>query len=71
MVNIIGGDADNLHYALLHCQARDPQAKIHIYGKAVRPGRKIGHVTVLGANVEELLERARHAAAYLRGDIDE
>ena len=71
MVNIIGGLADNLHYALLHCQARDPQAKIHIYGKEVRPGRKLGHVTVCGSNLEELLERARHAAAYMRGDIDE
>ena len=71
MVNIIGGESDNLHYALLHCQARDPEAKIHIYGKEVRPGRKIGHVTVCGDNVEELLARARHAAAYMRGDIDE
>lgn len=71
MVNIIGSDADNLHYALLHCQARDPEAKIHIYGKEVRPGRKVGHVTVSGSNLDELLDRARHTAAYMRGDIDE
>ena len=71
MVNIIGGLADNLHYALLHCQARDPQAKIHIYGKDVRPGRKLGHVTLCGSNLEELLSRARHIASYMRGDIDE
>ena len=71
MVNVIGGTADNLHYALLHCQAREPDAKIHIYGKQVRPGRKIGHVTLLGDNVEHLLVRARHLAGYLRGDIHE
>lgn len=71
MVNVIGGEADNLHYALLHCQARDPEAKIHIYGKEVRPGRKIGHVTILGDSVEHLLARAQHLAGYLRGDIHE
>ncbi|MBU6213163.1 MAG: 5-(carboxyamino)imidazole ribonucleotide synthase [Actinomycetales bacterium] len=71
MVNVIGADADNLHHALLHCQAREPQARIHIYGKAIRPGRKVGHVTLLGDTVEPLLERARHIAAYMRGDIHE
>ena len=71
MVNVIGGTADDLHYALLHCQAREPEAKIHIYGKQVRPGRKIGHVTLLGDSVEHLLARARHLAGYLRGDIHE
>lgn len=71
MVNVIGADADNLHHALLHCQAREPQARIHIYGKEIRPGRKVGHVTLLGDSVEPLLERARHIAAYMRGDIHE
>jgi 5-(carboxyamino)imidazole ribonucleotide synthase len=51
--------------------ARDPGLKIHMYGKAVKPGRKIGHVTVLGSDFEDCLERATHAAAYLRGEIDE
>ena len=51
--------------------ARDPGLKIHVYGKQVRPGRKVGHVTVTGADLADLQERARHAAAYLRGDVDE
>ena len=51
--------------------ARDPGLKIHKYGKAVKPGRKIGHVTVLGDDFDDCVERARHAAAYLRGEIDE
>jgi 5-(carboxyamino)imidazole ribonucleotide synthase len=51
--------------------ARDPGLKIHWYGKVIRPGRKVGHVTVLGDDVDDLRERARHAAAYLRGDIDD
>ncbi|MGV9373793.1 hypothetical protein, partial [Micromonospora tulbaghiae] len=31
-----------------HLFAAEPGAKVHLYGKQVRPGRKIGHVTVLG-----------------------
>jgi 5-(carboxyamino)imidazole ribonucleotide synthase len=48
--------------------AKDPEVKVHFYGKDVRPGRKIGHVTVMGDDYQDLLERARDAADYLRGD---
>ena len=51
--------------------ARDPGLKVHMYGKDVRPGRKIGHVTVSGDDLESLLARAHHAADYLTGVIDE
>ncbi|WP_307846377.1 5-(carboxyamino)imidazole ribonucleotide synthase [Actinospica durhamensis] len=71
MANVIGLDLPDLYPAYLHCLARDPGLKIHTYGKAVKAGRKIGHVTVLGAELDDCLERARHAAAYLRGEIDE
>jgi 5-(carboxyamino)imidazole ribonucleotide synthase len=71
MANVLGGDMPDLYPAYLHCMARDPGLKIHVYGKQVRPGRKVGHVTVVGAELADLQERARHGAAYLRGDIDE
>ncbi len=71
MVNVLGGDLADLYPAYLHCMARDPGLKIHVYGKQVRPGRKVGHVTVVGDDLADLQERARHAAAYLRGDADE
>jgi 5-(carboxyamino)imidazole ribonucleotide synthase len=71
MANVLGLDLPDVYPAYLHCMARDPGLKIHMYGKAVKPGRKIGHVTVLGADLEDCVERARHAAAYLRGEIDE
>ena len=45
--------------------AADPGVKVHLYGKPVRPGRKIGHVTVLGGDVPGARERAIRAAAYL------
>ena len=71
MANVLGLDLPDVYPAYLHCMARDPGLKIHMYGKAVKPGRKIGHVTVLGEDFEGCVERAAHAAAYLRGEIDE
>jgi 5-(carboxyamino)imidazole ribonucleotide synthase len=71
MVNVLGGDHPDMYHAYLHCMARDPGLKIHMYGKEVRPGRKVGHVTVVGDDLEDLLERGRHAAAYLTGEITE
>jgi 5-(carboxyamino)imidazole ribonucleotide synthase len=71
MVNVLGGDYPDMYPAYRHVMARDPACKVHMYGTTVRPGRKIGHVTVLGDDVEDLLERGRHAAAYLRGEITE
>ena len=71
MVNVLGGDYPDMYSAYLHCMARDPQLKIHMYGKDVKPGRKVGHVNTYGDDLAEVLDRARHAAAYLRGTITE
>lgn len=71
MVNVLGGEIPDLYSAYKHILARDPHLKVHLYGKQVRPGRKIGHVTLLGDDVEELLARGRHAADYITGTIDE
>jgi len=71
MVNLLGRDLPELHSAYRHVFARDPRLKVHLYGKAVRPGRKIGHVTAYGPDLEQVVLRARHAAAYLVGEIDE
>ena len=71
MVNILGGDVGNLQSAYRHVLARDPGIKVHLYGKQVRPGRKVGHVTVIGTDYEELLARGRHAADYFAGVVDE
>jgi 5-(carboxyamino)imidazole ribonucleotide synthase len=76
MSNVLGGDSaghvwPDLHAGYLHVMAHDPDVKVHSYGKKVVPGRKVGHVTVTGADPADLLARARHAAAFLRGDSDE
>lgn len=67
MVNVLGGEEPDLYGGYEHCLARDPGLRIHTYGKPVRPGRKVGHVTVYGDDFADVLERARHAAAHLRG----
>ena len=73
MVNILGGDhgplSENLYGGYPHVFARDPRLKVHLYGKAVKPGRKVGHVTAYGDDLEEVRERALHAAAWFRGDL--
>ncbi len=71
MVNVLGGEHPDMYAAFRHVMARDPSVKVHMYGKDVRPGRKIGHVTVSGDDYESLLARAHHAADYLTGVIDE
>jgi 5-(carboxyamino)imidazole ribonucleotide synthase len=71
MANVLGGDYPDMYQGFLHCMARDPQLKIHMYGKDVKPGRKVGHVNTYGADLDDVLDRARHAAGYLRGTITE
>jgi 5-(carboxyamino)imidazole ribonucleotide synthase len=70
-VNVLGGEHPDMYAAYRHCLARDPGLHVHMYGKQVRPGRKVGHVTVLGDDLADLLDRAHHAADYLTGVIDE
>ncbi|MFH8370882.1 5-(carboxyamino)imidazole ribonucleotide synthase [Streptomyces sp. NPDC018031] len=71
MANVLGGDYPDMYQAYLHCMARDPGLKIHMYGKDVKPGRKVGHVNTYGDDLAQVRERARHAADYLRGTITE
>jgi 5-(carboxyamino)imidazole ribonucleotide synthase len=65
MVNILGGTDPDVRDRLIHVMAADPGVKIHLYGKQVRRGRKIGHVTALGREPAGVLDRARRAANYL------
>ncbi|HUN31186.1 MAG TPA: 5-(carboxyamino)imidazole ribonucleotide synthase [Trebonia sp.] len=69
MSNLLGGRDPDVYDRYIHVMAADPGVKVHFYGKEVRPGRKIGHVTVVGRpgdSVDSLRDRARRAASYLR-----
>jgi len=68
MANLLGGDDDDpdLDRRMHLLFGRDPAVKVHLYGKTVKPGRKIGHVTALGDDLEDVRRRARAGAHYLR-----
>jgi 5-(carboxyamino)imidazole ribonucleotide synthase len=72
MVNILGTDGTaRLYDGYPHALARDPRLRVHLYGKAMRPGRKVGHVNAYGDDLEDCLARARHAAAWFAGELGE
>ena len=71
MGNILGGNNQDMYRPYLHLMARTPNLKFHQYLKEVRPGRKIGHVTITGDDLVELRAEVSHALAYLSGEIDE
>ncbi len=71
MGNILGGTVPNLYSAYRHVLARDPELHVHLYGKVVKPGRKVGHVTAVGSDLTDLLNRVEHAVSYFTGEINE
>ncbi len=65
MVNVFGGvDPDRHAASLAHAMADQPDVKLHFYGKQSRPGRKVGHVTAGGEDLDDVVFRARAAAAF-------
>jgi 5-(carboxyamino)imidazole ribonucleotide synthase len=67
MANVLGGSQEDLYPEVGKILGQDPSLRVHLYGKDVRPGRKIGHVTVCGEDLRDLRQRARRAADQLRG----
>ncbi len=68
MVNILGGPAEGgLEERFAAAMADHPEAKVHTYGKAPRPGRKVGHVTAAGSDLDDAVYQARAAASVFLG----
>jgi len=68
MANVLGGQTDPekpMAERMLDVHARFPQAKIHMYGKTYRAGRKIGHVNMSGEDLGRVRREANLAADYL------
>ncbi|HRY73306.1 MAG TPA: 5-(carboxyamino)imidazole ribonucleotide synthase, partial [Spirochaetia bacterium] len=74
MVNLVGEPASGgraasgvPEYLGLEEALAVPGVAVHLYGKReVRPFRKMGHLTAVGATVEEALARAEAARALIR-----
>jgi 5-(carboxyamino)imidazole ribonucleotide synthase len=69
MVNILGGAVEDLEAQRAVVLAAEPDVKIHLYGKAVKAGRKVGHVTAYGEDLDDVLDRARRAASLLTDGV--
>jgi 5-(carboxyamino)imidazole ribonucleotide synthase len=69
-VNLLGGPAPTDLGRRLPWALAVPGAHVHLYGKSSRPGRKLGHVTVLGDDADTALAAARTAAARLVGPAE-
>ena len=65
MVNILGGAVTDLVAQRAVALEAEPGVHVHLYGKAVKPGRKVGHVTAVGDDLDEVLRRARRSAALM------
>ncbi|MFD5277221.1 5-(carboxyamino)imidazole ribonucleotide synthase [Pseudarthrobacter sp. NPDC058362] len=68
MKNFLGGGNQDLFAAYPAALAAEPAAKVHCYGKSVRPGRKIGHVNLAGPSTADV-DAVRHRAAMVAGII--
>ena len=66
MVNLLGVDEKN-NFVQAYDKALEahPEAKVHVYGKSARAGRKMGHVTVVSDDSSHALAEATAAAAVL------
>lgn len=69
MVNILGGAVEDLEAQRAVVLAAEPDVKIHLYGKSVKAGRKVGHVTAYGPGLDDVLSRARRAAALFTDGV--
>ncbi|WP_175954945.1 5-(carboxyamino)imidazole ribonucleotide synthase [Schaalia sp. Marseille-Q2122] len=67
MVNLLGSAYEDPSQGLTEAMSVAPAAKIHLYGKEVRPGRKLGHVTVCSDSREWSRITAHSAIAALSG----
>ena len=68
MANVLGADEDPkmpMGERAREVARRFPRAKVHLYGKGHRRGRKIGHVNLTGEDVEATRRDARLAADFL------
>jgi len=69
--NFYCGDKPNMYRPYLHLMARTPALKFHQYKNSSVPGELMGHITLAGNDLSELVEEIEHALEYMQGQIDE
>ncbi len=68
MANILGSKSQTDPRTNISQISDFPSASLHLYAKKPVPGRKLGHVTMVGENQKLLLSQARRCAGMLSGE---
>ena len=68
MANILGSKSQTDPRINISQISDFPSASLHLYAKKPVPGRKLGHVTMVGENQKLLLSQARRCAGMLSGE---
>ena len=67
MGNLLGGAPLNLVDIARQIQDRSPDLYFHNYGKEIKPGRKVGHVTALGDDLDQVRQKVSDAIDFFNG----
>lgn len=65
MKNFLGGENQDIFGVYPQVLGNYPAAKMHFYGKEPKPGRKIGHINMIGSNLPTMRQQATAAAHLL------
>lgn len=68
---LLAGEKTDMYRPYLHLMARTPTLKFHQYRIEARPGRAVGHITMVGENLDAIRAEVLHAQSYVSGEIDE
>ena len=69
MANVVGQDGGDLYAGMRQALSLDPGARVHLYAKEPRAGRKLGHVNVSGVTLAGVERRANAAAKMITGPM--
>ena len=67
MANVLGAPDEADPRSRIASALHEPDVHVHLYDKAPKRGRKLGHVTALAATHDDASRRARESARALTG----
>lgn len=64
MLNVLGGATKDAELAVCKRALETPNASVYLYGKESKPGRKMGHINIVGATLAVVQSKL----AYIQGE---
>ena len=68
--NLFAGEKSDMYRPYLHLMARNPRLRFHQYRNDPFVGEKVGHVTIYGKDLPNLINEVEHTRDYFSGTID-